>query len=189
MKVVCPQIKDEHLEAFSTKVQVKHLSKKQTIFKYGAIQRHVVYVVEGLAKAYYIDKNGEEKTSWFIKENEFATDYPSYLVQSPSNYIFETLEDSILVYLPKDAIEKAYEAFPPVQKYGRLIAEEILKIQQGRIESFLFKTAKERYLDFIECYPNLAQRVSIRDLASFIGIERQSLTRIRKQIFLDNPKS
>jgi uncharacterized phage protein gp47/JayE len=64
----------------------------------------------------------------------------------------------------------------------RLIAEEVLKQHQKRIESFLFENAEDRYLDFIKTFPNIHDRVSLSYLSTYLGIVRQSLTRIRKKI-------
>lgn len=72
--------------------------------------------------------------------------------------------------------------FPNLDRYGRLIAEEVLKTQQTRIESFLFDNAETRYLDFIKAYPDIFSRVSLSYLASYLGIERQILTRIRQKL-------
>ncbi len=69
-----------------------------------------------------------------------------------------------------------------MERYGRLVAEEVLKIQQKRIESFLFETAEDRYIKFINEDPDLFNRVSISHLCSYLGIERQTLTRIRKKL-------
>jgi len=142
----------------------------------------VVFLSQGLVRAFYLTDKGDEKTSWFIGENEFITDYPSFLTESPSQYFFETLEPCITVFLPKKAIDKGYETYPSLQKYGRLVAEYIIGVQQERIESLLFKSAKQRYIEFLKSPQNLINRVSQKHLASFIGIERQSLTRIRKQL-------
>jgi CRP/FNR family transcriptional regulator len=79
-------------------------------------------------------------------------------------------------------MQEAFSKFPSLEKYGRLIAEKILKIQQHRIESFLFETAEERYLNFIKENPELFSRVSVSYLSTYLGIERQSLTRIRKKL-------
>jgi CRP-like cAMP-binding protein len=76
----------------------------------------------------------------------------------------------------------AYKTFPKFEKYGRLITEEILKMQQHRIESFIFQTAEERYLDFIKQNPDLYNRISLSHLCSYLGIERQTLTRIRQKL-------
>jgi CRP/FNR family transcriptional regulator len=135
-----------------------------------------------LVQCYYIDQKGEEKTAWFIDENGFATDYPCFLEGKKSYYAFQCLEPVVSVWLPREAIYSNYEKYPAIQKYGRLIAEEILKVQQSRIESFLFKSSKERYIEFLERYDSMSHRISQKHMASFIGIERQSLTRIRKDI-------
>jgi ABC-type amino acid transport substrate-binding protein len=79
-------------------------------------------------------------------------------------------------------IQEGYKKFPIFERYGRLVAEAVLKIQQKRIEGFLFDNAETRYLDFIKENPNLFNRVSLSYLASYLGIERQSLTRIRKKL-------
>ncbi|MEL7339577.1 MAG: Crp/Fnr family transcriptional regulator [Bacteroidota bacterium] len=183
MKMVCPEIEDYQLTEFSQTLREARYQSRELIFGYRKVPKHVAYVASGLVRAYYIDQGGDERTSWFIPEKDFATDYPAFLRARASNYYFETLEPSIVVYLPKDAIEAGYARYPSLQKYGRLIAEAILSIQQERIESFQFKTAKERYLDFLTQKPQLAQRISQSLTASYIGIERQSLTRIRKQLY------
>jgi DNA-binding MarR family transcriptional regulator len=69
-----------------------------------------------------------------------------------------------------------------LERYGRLVAEEVLKFQQKRIESFLFETAEQRYLNFVKEQPELLSRVSLSHLSSYLGIERQTLTRIRKKL-------
>jgi DNA-binding MurR/RpiR family transcriptional regulator len=79
-------------------------------------------------------------------------------------------------------MQNSFAEFPAIEKYGRLVAENILKEQQNRIESFLFANAEKRYLDFINGNPNLFNRVSISYLSSYLGIDRRSLTRIRKKL-------
>ncbi len=69
-----------------------------------------------------------------------------------------------------------------IERFGRLIAEAVLKFQQKRIESFLFDTAEARYLEFIKENPGLFNRVSLSHLSSYLGIERQTLTRIRQKL-------
>ncbi|MFK7923107.1 MAG: Crp/Fnr family transcriptional regulator [Bacteroidia bacterium] len=182
MQLVCPAIQDEHLTAFKARLLIKTFRKKELIFKLGDLHKHVVYLSSGLVRTYYLNPLGEEKSAWFIRENEFVTDYPCFLTGVRSNYIFQCLEPTTAVFLPQTAMYEAYETFPSIQKYGRLVAEEILKIQQARIESFQFKSAKQRYLQVLETEPYLIQRVSLSHLASYLGMKRQSLTRIRKEL-------
>lgn len=188
MLAICPDIQLSDLDEFKTHLEVKHFAKKDFVFDLHDYHNHVVFISFGLVQAYYIDQKGEEKTAWFIDENGFVTDYPCFLTQGKSNYGFQCLEPVESVWLPKKAIYDTYEKYPAVQRYGRLIAEEILKVQQARIESLLFNTSKQRYIEFLEQYSSMSQRISQKHMASFIGIERQSLTRIRKEI-LSNMKS
>ncbi|MFK7786929.1 MAG: Crp/Fnr family transcriptional regulator [Crocinitomicaceae bacterium] len=185
MLAVCPDIQMSDLDEFKTHLEVKRFKKKEHLFDLNDYHNHVVFISSGLVQSYYIDQKGEEKTAWFIDENGFVTDYPCFLNEAKSYYAFQCLEPVESVWLPKKAIYESYERYPAVQKYGRLIAEEILKIQQLRIESLLFNSSKQRYVEFLENYPAMIPRISQKHMASFIGIERQSLTRIRKEILSD----
>ena len=185
MKWLCPDLKDFHLTEFANCLETRSFDKNEVLFQEGSTQEHVVFVAKGLVRVFYNDQKGDEKTSWFVKDQEFATDYPSFLTGERSHYTFQCLEPCETVWLPKQAIYKGYETFPELQKYGRLVAEEIIRQQQERIASFLFKNAKQRYLDFIENSSPLLNRISVGHLASYLGIERQSLTRIRKEILAE----
>jgi hypothetical protein len=79
-------------------------------------------------------------------------------------------------------ILKGYEKYKGLERFGRLIAEETLKYQQKRIEEFQFLNAEERYNKFIKEYPELFNRISLTHLASFLGMKRPSLSRIRKKM-------
>lgn len=182
MMEVCPDINEVELLTFKDSLIIQTYEPKQLIFEKNHTHSHIHFIVEGLARAYYLDEQGNEKTTWFIQEGEFITDYPSFLSGKESHYDFQALEATKVVSLPKKAINKAYQDHASLQQYGRIIAEYILQIQQNRIESFLFKSAKERYLDFMDSNKDLANRISLAHLASYIGIERQSLTRIRKEL-------
>ena len=87
-----------------------------------------------------------------------------------------------MVNLSYIAIQKADRRYKNFEKYGRLISEQILLKKQDRIESFLFENAEERYVRFIQKNQDILSRISISDLSSYLGIERQSLTRIRKKL-------
>ena len=182
MRTLCPELTDDELAHFGRQLAVKTYRKKEYYTKSHEVQRYVGFVVSGLVRSFYVDSHGDEKTSWFVPENQFITDYPVFLEQRPSHYHFQCLEPTTIVNLPYEAIQQAYHTSSRFERYGRLIAEEILKLQQTRIESFLFKNAEQRYLDFIRDSPELFNRISLTYLASYLGIERQSLSRIRKKL-------
>jgi CRP-like cAMP-binding protein len=140
------------------------------------------YIASGLVRAYYVNDKGEEVSVMFAMENDYATDYTSLLAQTPSKYNFECLEPTTIVTLSYKHMQSGYTKFAGLERYGRLIAEDILEMLQKRVQSFQFETAEQRYLSFVKQNPNLFNRISLTHLASFLGIERPSLSRIRNKI-------
>ncbi|MBP6620141.1 MAG: Crp/Fnr family transcriptional regulator, partial [Leadbetterella sp.] len=148
----------------------------------GQVQTSIGFLVSGLIRAFYVDDKGNEITTWFSKENEYVTDYPAYIRQNPAKFHFQCIEPSIVVNLPYTDMQEGYSKFKNIELYGRLVAEEVVVLLQSRIESFLFQNAEQRYLAFMSRNPTLFNRISLTDLSSYLGIERQSLSRIRKSL-------
>ncbi len=172
----------EEIASFSAKLKIISLQKKDFFLKRGEIQNEMGFISVGLIRRFYINEKGNEITTGFNKEKEYITDYPSFIRQKPTKYFMQCLEPSIVVCLPYEVIQETYEKFDNGQLYGRLMAEQTLTTLNDRIEGFLFNTAEERYLKFITENPDLVNRISLTHLSSLLGIERQSLSRIRKKI-------
>lgn len=172
----------EELEYFKIGLKITKLQPKHFFIHANSLQLEIGYVYTGLLRAFYVDENGNEITVNFIPENRYATHYSAFISKTPSKYHFQCLEPTILVTQSFEHIQSGYEKYSNIERYGRLVAESVLKFQQKRIESFLFETAEQRYLDFIQENPNLFNRISLSHLSSFLGIERQTLTRIRQKL-------
>ena len=179
---LCPGLTEEELQFIYNNLSISEYEKKDFFLNYREIQREMGYVYRGLLRSYYIDKKGKRITISFINENSYAADYPSFLQQKPSKYYIECIEPTIIVKLPYLKIQEAYKRYKGFEKYGRLIAEQILIQKQDRIESFLFEDAEERYKRFMNKNSHLVNRISLSHLSSYLGIERQSLSRIRKKM-------
>ena len=182
VKSLCPRLSGEELEYFKIGLKITKLQPKHFFIHANSIQQEIGYVYTGLLRAFYVDENGNEITVNFIPENRYATHYSAFISRTPSKYYFQCLEPTILVTLSYEHIQGGYEKFANIERYGRLVAESVLKFQQKRIEGFLFETAEQRYLDFIKDNHSLFNRVSLSHLSSYLGIERQTLTRIRGQM-------
>jgi CRP-like cAMP-binding protein len=182
VRVICPDLTDPELSQFASSLTIKELKKKEHFLQSGKIQKAIGYITKGLIRSFFIDQEGNEITVGFYAEGDYATHYPAFITQKPSRYSIQCLEPTTLVCLSFKDIKLIYQQSAGFEKYGRLIAEEILNRQQARIESFLFQTAEERYLDFIEQHPTLFNRISLSHLCSYLGIERQTLTRIRQKL-------
>ena len=172
----------DELNLFSSQLSIKEYAKKDFFFESGETQKKMGFVCKGLLRRYYINEKGKGITTGFVKENEYATDYPAFIRQRPSKYYMECLEPCTIIEIDYDHIQEGYTNFKSNERYGRLIAEKVLTIQTDRVESFLFDTAEERYLNFVRDNPGLINRISLTHLSSFLGIERQSLSRIRSKI-------
>lgn len=163
-------------------LSIEKYEKKEFVFQSGEVQKYIGYVCQGLLRKYYVKEKGSEIITGFISENGYATDYPSFLQQKPSKYYIQCLEPSIIVKMPYIKIQEAYQKHKDSEMYGRLVAEKVLTRETDRVESFLFENAEGRYLNFISANKDLLNRISLSHLASYLGIERQSLTRIRSKL-------
>lgn len=182
LKTISPGLGDPELAQLRPYLLVRTLKKKELFLQAGQIQNALGFIVSGLVRSYYVDQEGNEITVGFYTEEDYATHYPSFIAQQPSRYSIQCIEESTFVCLSFHDLQFIYRTFPKFEQYGRLIAEEVLKRQQSRIESFIFQTAEERYIAFMKEQKNLFTRISVSHLCSFLGIERQSLTRIRQKL-------
>ena len=172
----------EEIEFVRSQLTFSEYKKNDFLFEAGQVQKEMGFVCKGLLRRFFIDKKGKKITTAFISENRYATDYPAFIMQKPSKYFIEALEPCVIIKLSYEGIQSGYKKYKNSEMYGRLIAEEVLTTQHERIESFLFQTAEERYLSFISQNKNLINRISLSHLCSYLGIERQSLSRIRKRL-------
>ncbi len=175
-------LNSDELSFINSSLSIRKYNKKEFLFESGMVQKEVGFVCKGFLRRYYINEKGNKITTGFINENNYATDYPSFIRQKPSKYFIECLEPSVIIKFPYNKIQEGYTKFKAIEMYGRLIAEWVLTVQTDRVESFLFENAEERYLKFIDQNKDIINRVSLSHLASYLGIERQSLSRIRSKI-------
>ncbi len=173
-----PQLHSEELNFLTSKLSVVKLHAGDVYHYADRIPQHLGFVFRGLLKAFYRDSSGKEISQRFIAENGYATQYGAFISGSPSPYTFQCVEDSILVNLPYKHLQNGFNQFPSMERYGRLLAESVLTVQQKRIESFLFKNAEQRYKEFLHDYPTLEKRIEASDLAAHLGIDEDTMRRL-----------
>ncbi len=160
IRVICPLVTDAELERFASKLSFRELRKKELFVQAGKTRKAIGFITAGLIRSFYVDNDGIERTIGFYHEGDYATHYPAFITQKPSNYSIQCLEPTSMVLLAFTDMQDIYRELPGFERYGRLVAEEILKRQQARIESFVFQTAEERYLDFIGQHADLFNRTT-----------------------------
>lgn len=140
------------------------------------------YVLRGVFRVYYTDENGEDINIFLFDEHQFCVPFKSFATQTPCQYYVEALTDAQTLEIHFADLQHLYRQHHGWERFGRQFAEDCFTIAQLRTESFLFQTPEERYLAFQAAYPTLAQRISLSHIASFLGIQLPSLSRIRKRL-------
>lgn len=155
--------------------------KKGTILlKEGELSNESYFVLKGCIRTFYII-DGEEKTTAFYTEMEAMT--PNCVVsKTPSQYYVSCIEDTILTVSNPDMVEETNSKFPRFETLCRILSEELLAKQQIDFDEFKTSSPEQRYLNLIQKRPDLVQRVPQHQLASYLGIKPQSLSRLRARI-------
>ncbi|WP_374458853.1 Crp/Fnr family transcriptional regulator [Chryseobacterium taeanense] len=166
--------------------EVKKVQKNQFLLQYGEICRYIYFVEKGLLKMYSIDKNGKEHIIQFAPESWLTSDRSSLYFNEKSIYYIEAVEDSEVLLLHPDFINKLIGEFPNSLEKSDILLQKHIKSLQDRINSLLGETAEERYMKFIKMYPDLLLRVPQWMIASYLGITPESLSRVRKELARKN---
>ena len=177
------RIKDDEWEAFEPFIEVKSFKKRENYISDGQICREVGFILRGSFRQYCIIE-GEEKTTFFYFENQFVTNYESFVTQSPSNLTIEAMEDVQMLTFNKETLDRLYRLYPVFETFGRLIAENVYICAMHRLNTFLLNTPEQRYLHFLKSEDSkiILERVPQHYIASYLGVTAVSLSRIRNRI-------
>lgn len=178
-------LSDQEKEVLCSALIYKKFRRKQYLLQDGDLCTHDYFVINGCLRQYEVSPNGRENTVQFAFENWWISDWYSMLHIQPSVYNIEAMEDSEVFMIEKNELEKLYIEIPKLESYFRKIFLNAFVSLQKRI-LFQQKTAEERYLEFMKCYSWFEQRLSQQHIASFLGISRETLNRLKGQQHKDN---
>jgi len=131
---------------------------------------------------YLLDKKGNEHNLQFAVENNWIADIGSFHSENPSELFIEAMEQSTIFQINKKDLIFLYSHFPKFNRIFRVLIENAFVNLQKRLLQNISSTAKERYLDFLENYPELFNRISNVQIASYLGITPEFLSKIRKEL-------
>ena len=158
-----------------------HSVKKGTILlKEGQKSKNSYFVLKGCIRIYYV-LDGEEKTTGFYTEMEALTP-PCVISKTPSEYYISCIEDTILTVSNADMEAEVNNKFPKFEIVCRKLSEEMLAKQRIDFDEFKTSSPEQRYLNLLQKRPDLIQRVPQHQLASYLGIKPQSLSRLRARL-------
>lgn len=158
----------------------RSVKKGTTLLKEGQISKDSYFVLKGCIRTYYV-LDGEEKTTGFYTEMDALTPH-CVIHKTPSKYFIGSVEDTILTVSNTDMEAEINNKFPKFEALCRTFSEELLAKQQIDFDEFKIASPEQRYLNLLQSRPDLIQRVPQHQLASFLGIKPQSLSRLRARI-------
>lgn len=175
-------LKEEQLQQFCDLFEYRAFKKKTHFLSEGQVCAYEGFVLSGLFRIYHLDSNGVEQVLYFAPEDWWIADIDSFCNQTPSNLFIEALEDSEVLLISRKNKDLAYERFPAIEKLFRIMTQKTHVALQRRMIDNLSKTADRRYLDFIEKYPHLFNRLSNKQIAAYLGISHEFLSKIRNKL-------
>ncbi|WP_242085054.1 Crp/Fnr family transcriptional regulator [Aestuariivivens sediminis] len=175
----------EEEDVLLSHVTFRKYLKGQYIVQQGDVCKYECYVLSGCTKTFYLDDEGQEHILMFSIEDWWAADMGSFITQTPANFNVQCLENTELVMFPYETIEELYAKVPKLERFFRQIIEKAFVASQKRIVRNFSLTAKEQYIYFREQYPEIEQRIPQYMIASYLGITKEFLSKIKSQLALE----
>lgn len=161
--------------------QPKKLRRKQFFLQQGDIGRHTAFISKGAMRQYISDEKGGERIVNLFVENYWATERESFTTLNPSIYNIDAWEDVELLLITREEFLSLAEKVPALTEMRRLMDDRNAIANQRRVTSTISYSAEKRYKDFVDSHPQFLERFPQHHIASFLGITKETLSRIRKQ--------
>ena len=175
-------LNQEDHELIETFFIPRKVEKNVSLIEIGKQTQEAFFVNSGYLRYYKIIDSGNELIIHLYAPNNFATSLKSFFSGSPSDEIFQTLTDCELLSISKNDLEKLYSTSQKWQYFGRKLMESFLIEKEQRIIDQISLTGQQKYINLMETNPDIIQNVQVKYLASFLGLQPESLSRIKKQI-------
>jgi CRP-like cAMP-binding protein len=162
--------------------KIKSYKKGEIYNPMGSICRYLGFTMEGYFRSYLYGKNGEEINLFLFPPQNVVVTYKSFIHQSPCEYNTVAMTDARAICITLADLQNLYKKSHGWERFGRLMAEKAFDVAVDRAESFVFKSAEQRYLELIQMHPDFINNIPLYHIASYLGIAGPSLSRIRRKI-------
>ena len=174
-------LSQEEIEAIVETMTVRQYKKGTVLLKEGQVSTEAYFVLEGCVRQYYL-VNGDEKTGNFFTEEQWVISMQSFGQQKPSGHYLDCCTDCSLVVGSREKEEYLYKRFPKLETVSRKVMEKVFAEQQEIMSTYTTDTPEQRYLKILKSRPDLFQKIPQYQIASYIGVKPESLSRIRKRL-------
>lgn len=180
-------LNDKEKQLFLSYLSTKKIRKRQYLVQEGEQSKYSAFVLSGCLRSYFIDANGFEHILQFAIEDWWIADMMSITTQKPGNLAIDALEDSEVLLLSRENQLKLFDECPKFERYFRIITENGMVSFQRRVLENISLPAAERYKNFAKRYPVMVQRLPQTQIASYLGITPEFLSKIRHQMMYQKP--
>lgn len=174
-------ISGELKEDLESLLEVVEVDKGEQILREGQRSDHIYIVLKGLLRSYYI-KDGMEICSRFMQEEHIVISVGSFYARKAGYEYIEATEPSVLGRIHYNELQKIYAKHIEFNYIARVLTEHYFSLSEERLYLLRKQSAEERYLFFLQNYPDLLMRVPLKHIATFLGMSLETLSRIRKKI-------
>ncbi|MFC0181808.1 cAMP-binding domain of CRP or a regulatory subunit of cAMP-dependent protein kinases [Pseudarcicella hirudinis] len=171
-------LSEEALSLLTSRLRLVNFPKGYILFEEGRTEKYAYFIERGIARA-FCRKDDKEITFWFGSEGEMLFSYNSYISAKPGYETVELLEEAILYEVSLSDLQELFLNNLELANWGRKLAETELIKTEERFISYQFTPAIQRYEELLNSNPDLLQRVSLGQIASFLGVTQVTLSRIR----------
>ena len=181
---VVPLTQEEE-QKLSSLVSFRKLLKGQYFLQQGDICKFSGFVISGCTKTFYVDEEGQEHVIMFSIEDWWTSDMGSFISQKPADFNVQCLENTQLIQFSYENQQQMMREIPKLERFFRIIIEKAFVASQKRIVRNMSMSAKDRYLIFRKEYPKIEQRIPQYMIASYLGITKEFLSKIKSQLILE----
>ncbi|MEJ2112729.1 MAG: Crp/Fnr family transcriptional regulator [Flavobacteriaceae bacterium] len=176
------ELTSEEISYLRANLTSRKYLKGQFVLQQGDVCKTSSFIIKGCTKMFYVDDDGQEHVIMLGIEDWWVSDIGSFINQTPSDFNIQCLEDTELIQFPFEKMEDIYAKIPKLERFFRKIVERGLAATQKRIIRNFSLTAKERYIIFRNSYPSIEQRIPQYMIASYLGITKEFLSKIKSQL-------
>jgi CRP/FNR family transcriptional regulator len=175
-------LSESEVATFNKYIETQQIKKKEFLIQESSVCKNLFFVEEGCLRMYFINKKGTEQITQFALDGWWISDFQSFINYSPSDYYIQTIEESRVVSIDNQNLDKLLIDLPQLERYFRIIMQKAIAGAQLR-SKLLYELSKEKfYIHFSTSFPEFMLRVPQYMIASYLGLTPEYLSELRKKL-------